>query len=111
MFLGFPSGSDGKESACNVGDLGLIPGFRRFPGERKGYPLHYSGLENSMDSIVRPWGHKELDKTERLSLSALDEDTEMSYVRLCISHFYLCIMSIRFQAPFLGTGSDSDRGR
>ena len=45
-------GSDGKESACNVGDLGLIPGLRRSPGEGKGYPLQYFGLENSKDSIV-----------------------------------------------------------
>ena len=41
-----------KESACNVRDLGLIPGLGRSPGEGKGYPLHYSGLENSMDCIV-----------------------------------------------------------
>ena len=41
-----------KESTCNVGDLGLIPGLRRSSGEGKGYPLQYSGLENSMDSIV-----------------------------------------------------------
>ena len=45
-------GSAGKESACNVGDLGSIPGLGRFPGEGKGYPLQYSGLENSMDCIV-----------------------------------------------------------
>ena len=50
--LGFPCGLTGKESACNVGDLGLIPGLRRSPGEGKGYPLQYSGLENSMDCIV-----------------------------------------------------------
>ena len=48
-FLGFPYGSAGKESTCNVGDLGLIPGLGRSPGEGKGYPLQYSGLENSMD--------------------------------------------------------------
>ena len=42
--LGFPCGSAGKESACNVGDLGLIPGFGRSPGEGKGYPFQYSGL-------------------------------------------------------------------
>ena len=41
-----------KESACNAGDLGLIPGLGRSPGEGKGYPLQYSGLENSMDCIV-----------------------------------------------------------
>ena len=50
--MGFPCGSDGKESACNVGDLGSIPGLGRSPGEGKGYPLQHSGLENSMDCIV-----------------------------------------------------------
>ena len=50
--LGFPCGSAGKESVCNVGDLGLIPGLGRSPGEGKGYPLQYSVLENSMDCIV-----------------------------------------------------------
>ena len=49
LIKGFPSGSDGKESACNGGDLGLIPGLGRSPGEGNGYPLQYSGLENSMD--------------------------------------------------------------
>ena len=59
MFLGFPYGSAGKECACNVGGLGSIPGLRRSPGEGKGYPLQYSGLENSMDSIYSLWGCKE----------------------------------------------------
>ena len=57
VFLGFPCGSAGKESACNVGDLGSIPVLGRSPGEGKGYPLQYSGL-----------GRKESDTTERLSL-------------------------------------------
>ena len=52
VFLGFPSGSGGKESACNAGDLGSIPGLGRSPGEEKGYPLQYYGLENPMDCIV-----------------------------------------------------------
>ena len=52
VFLGFPYGSAGKESTCNVGDLDLTPGLGRSPGEEKGYPLQYSGLENSMDCIV-----------------------------------------------------------
>ena len=52
VFLGFPGGSAGKEFACNVGDLGSIPGLGRAPGEGKGYPLQYSGLENSMGCIV-----------------------------------------------------------
>jgi len=53
--------SAGKESAPNAGDLGLITGLGKSPGERKGYLLQYSGLENSMDS---PWGCKESDMTE-----------------------------------------------
>ena len=51
-YLGLPCGSAGKESACNVEDLGLIPKLGRSPGEGKGYPLQYSGPENSMDCIV-----------------------------------------------------------
>ena len=52
FFLNFLCGSAGKESTCNVEDLGSIPGLERPPGEGKGYPLQYSGLENSMDYIV-----------------------------------------------------------
>ena len=52
VFWGFPCGSAGRESACNVGDLGSTPGLGRCPGGGKGYPLQDSGLENSMDSIV-----------------------------------------------------------
>ena len=50
--LGFPGGLAGKESTCRVGDLGSISGLGRSPGEEKGCPLQYSGLENSMDCIV-----------------------------------------------------------
>ena len=50
--LGFPCSSAGKESTCSTGDLGSIPKLGRFPGEGKGYPLQYSGLENSTDCIV-----------------------------------------------------------
>ena len=66
--LYFPGDSDGKESACNVGDLGFIPGLGRSPGTGKGYPLQYSGLENSMDCME---SCKELNMTEKLSLSLL----------------------------------------
>ena len=52
VFLGFPCGSAVKESICNTGDLVSIPGLGRSPGEGKGYPLQYSGLENSIDCIV-----------------------------------------------------------
>ena len=47
--MGFPGGSDGKASACNAGDLGLIPGLGRSPGQGNDNPLHYSCLENPMD--------------------------------------------------------------
>ena len=50
--MGFPCGSAGEESACNVGDLGLIPGLGSSPGEWNGYPVQYSGLENSIDCVV-----------------------------------------------------------
>ena len=62
---GFPCGSAGKEAACSAGDLGSIPGLERYPGEGKGYPLQYSGLENSTECC------KELDSTERPSLTSL----------------------------------------
>ena len=52
VFLGFPCGSACKESACNAGDLGSIPGLGRSPGEGRGYPLQYSGLEHSMHRIL-----------------------------------------------------------
>ena len=50
--MGFPGGSAGKESACKARDLGSVPGLGRSPAEGKGYPLQYSGLENSMDCVV-----------------------------------------------------------
>ena len=53
MFLDFLGGSAAKESTCNVGNLGSIPGLGRSPGEGKGYSPQYSGLENSMDCIKR----------------------------------------------------------
>ena len=53
VFLDFPCGSAGKESACNAGDLGLIPGLGRSPEEGKGYLLQYSGLENSTTGLQR----------------------------------------------------------
>ena len=53
---GFPDSSVGKESTCNVGDLGSIPELGISPGEGKDYPLQYSGLENAMDCIVQEVG-------------------------------------------------------
>jgi len=78
--LGFPGGSDGNESNCNVGDLGLIPELGRSSGRGHGNPLQYSWLENphGQRSLpgYSPWGHKELDTTEWLS-------THITYVFLC----------------------------
>ena len=54
-----------------MGDLDLIPGLGGFPGEGIDYPLQYPGLENSMDCMYSPWGHKELDTTEQLSLTSV----------------------------------------
>ena len=65
--MGLPDSSVGKESTCNAGDPGSIPGLGRSAGEEIGYPLQYSGLENSTDCIVH--GITESDTTERLSLS------------------------------------------
>ena len=65
MKKGFPGGSAGKESACNAGDLGLIPGLGRSPGKGHDNPLQYSCLENphGQRSLVgySPWGRKESD--------------------------------------------------
>ena len=66
--MGFPGGSGGKESTCNAGDLGSIPGSGRSPGEGHGNPLQYSCLENPQGQRnlagYSTWGHKELDRIE-----------------------------------------------
>ena len=64
--LVFPDSSVGKESTCNVGDSGSIPGSGKSAGERKGYPLQYSNLENSTGCIIH--GVAESDMTVQLSL-------------------------------------------
>ena len=72
---GFPGGSDGKESACNAGDLSLIPGWRRSPGEGKSYPLQYSCLENPMD---------------KGAMQATVYGVTKSWVQLSDEHFHMC---------------------
>ena len=74
FIMRFPGHSDGKESACNVGDLGLIPGLGRSPGEGNGNPLQYSCLANPHGQRrilagYTSWGHKESDMTDRLSIA------------------------------------------
>ena len=73
---GFPCGSAGKESTCTAGDLGLIPGLGRSPGEGKGYPLQYSGLENSMDDIVH--------------------GVRKSWTPLSVFHFHFSIVDLQY---------------
>ena len=72
MLKNFPGGSVGKESACNVGDLGSVPGSGRSPREGNGNPLQYFCLENSWTEksggLYSPWGRKKSDTTERLTL-------------------------------------------
>ena len=70
----FPGDSDGKESTCNAGDLGLIPRSGRSPGEGNSYPLQYSCFKNSIDRVAwqatyNPWDHKESDTTKPLTLT------------------------------------------
>ena len=73
--MGFPGGSDGKESACNEGDLGSNPGLGRSPGGGHDNPFQYSFLENphGQKSLASysPQGHKESDTTEQLSMAQL----------------------------------------
>ena len=80
MYRIFPGGSDGKESSCIAGDLSLIPGLGRSPGEGSNYPLQYSGLENSMDRGAlaghSPWGRKESDLTEPFLLFIYKPETD-----------------------------------
>ena len=81
VFLGFPSGSAGKESTCNMRDLGPIPGLGRSFGEGNGYPFQYSGLENSMNSIVH--------------------GVAKSWIRLTDFHFHYILISESVMPPAL----------
>ena len=81
-YLGFLRGSDDKESACNAGDSGLIPGSGRYPGEENVNPLQYYCLENSMDrgawQVNSPWGHKESYTTETFTTTTTSIGTDVS---------------------------------
>ena len=105
---GFPESSDGKESACNAGDLGLISGSGRPPGEGNVNPLQYSCLENSTDrgTWQITWGHKESDTTEWRILRGWHLNTSLpinfqvkfrsgkkanSNIFLMCIHFILCL--------------------
>ena len=87
--MSFPGGSAGKESACNAGDLGSIPGLGRSPGERKGYPLQYPGLENSMDCIVQGVAKSRTRLSEYVLLSITVSQTFSVNLCLLIREFNL----------------------
>ena len=90
IFLGFPGDSDGKESACSAGDLGLIPGLGRSPGGGHGDPLQYSCLENphgqrSLMAGYSPRGHKESDTTGRQSTATMFLSKQAEILYSCLS--------------------------
>ena len=98
--LGFPGGSDSKESAWNAGYLVLIPGLRRSPGGRHDNPLPYFCLENPHGQRIlasySPWGHKELDMTEQLNWIEWAFFTLIIIVKIILVHtFYKVNNSIR----------------
>ena len=119
--MGFPSGSDSKESACNAGDLGLIPGSGRSSGERNGLPLQYSCLENSMDrGAWRATVHgviKKSDTIERLTHTHLSpwvtfnglksslEIARSTHAWICFG-LYKCLPSLSFWSEILMILSD-----
>ena len=91
---GFPNVSDGKESACNAGNLGLIPGSGRSPGKGNGNPLQYSCLEKSHGqrslADYSPWGHKELDTTEQRSMGIMGPELRGGTPALFF--FFFCLL-------------------
>ena len=105
--LGFPDSSVGKESTCNAGDPGLIPGLGRSPGEGKGYPLQCSGLENSMDCIVhgiiknRTWlsdFHTHRVVLQVVLVSDGAKTISYSYIHI-YTHTYIYIYPLSFIFP------------
>ena len=87
VFLGFPGGSAAKESTCNVGDQDSIPGLGRSPGEGNGYPLQYSGLENSMDCTV----HRITKSRTRLSSFSKKKTTVQEKLSILTSLSRICV--------------------
>ena len=108
-YWGFPGGSDGKESACSVGDLGSTPGLGWYPGEGHGNPYQYSCLENPhrQRSLVgySPWGRKESDTVEQLSTAQhwLFEFSFLwiSFVILVIILLFYTILKVIFHSQLL----------
>ena len=97
VFLGFPCGSVGKATACNVGYLGSVSWLGRSPGEGKGYPLLYSGLENSMD-CYSSWVAKSRTRLKRLSSNSSSSTFKVNknkYFTFWHSSFYKRFLFVR----------------
>ena len=90
LYQSFPGVSDGKESACNSGDLGSIPGSGRSPGEGNGYPLQYSCLENSMD--IGAW-QVIVHEVAKSQIILSDQHTQSSQA---VDLFNLQVLKIQF---------------
>ena len=99
---GFPDGSASKDSVCNVGDPGLIPGLGRSPGEGNSYLLQSVFWPGEFRGPYRPWGHKESDTTEQLSLS-LDQTMgmDLGQVSICVLVLSLICYIIISEPHFL----------
>ena len=100
VFLGFPCGSAGKESSCNAGDLGLITGLGRSPGEGKGYPLQYSRLENS-PWTVESMGSQRVGQdwttiTFLVSVMKILFKHEYYFIKLVQQEFSYCVIRLSF---------------
>ena len=105
-----PGGSDDKESACHTGDLGWIPGLRRFPGEGNGSPLQDSCLENphGQRSLVcySPWGRKESDTTEQLRHTRFLEALGCDALFLWVFCFYYKFIFLKILFVIIICGLD-----
>ena len=98
VFLGFPGGSDSKESICNAGDLGSILGSGRSSGEGNGNPLQCSCLENSMNSVC---GRKKSDTTEQLTHTSLDTfETMFEFLSLELPCNFILIFTLFQRGEF-----------
>ena len=101
--LGFPCGSAGKKSACNVGDLGLIPGLGRSPGEGKGYPLQYSILENPMDYRAHGFVKSQTWPSVLCTLETCSKRRNLHPWETVISNLSLTVSSLVWSCSTSGT--------
>ena len=97
--LGFPCGSAGKESACNAGDLGLIPGLGRSSGEGNGYPLQYSALENSTDCIVHGVTKSQTRLSDFHSTNPIQGFSVLRLIFWLETHAPQCVQEFRNEDP------------